>query len=338
VDVKLTVQCEVDGAPRSYDLEFQQDLITIGRHSRNDVQIPDMQVSAEHARIMIEEDDAYLIDLGSGLGTLLDGEEVDSHKRIRLRDEAELTIGGYLVVVGKPRDKLDDTSTEKTAMVAMKMVKEVLGSLTGGDEEIPFLEIVTDEGAGAKLDIAEDGREYRIGREKACDLILKHWSISRKHAMVRKSMGTVTLMDVGSKNGVLLNGNRLDAHESRKLTEGDLISIGNTDLKFRDPSSSLLDSMDDSPTPITDLKDLGLDLETKSGPVSPPKETEPRRAETPKTRKAPTTTSAADDTPPPRRRKSAQDSSFADYLPLIVGAVLIIGAIVAAIWLLFLKK
>jgi pSer/pThr/pTyr-binding forkhead associated (FHA) protein len=333
VDVKLTVHCEVDGAQRSYDLEFQQDLITIGRHSRNDVQIPDMQVSAEHARILIEEEDAYLIDLGSGLGTLLDGETVLPSKKIKLRDGAELSIGEYIVEVAKPRDKLDDTSTEKTAMVAMKMVKEVLGSLTGGDEEVPSLSIVTDEGKGAKLDIAEDGREYRLGREKSCDMILKHWSISRKHAVVRRSMGTITLMDVGSKNGVLLNGNRLDAHESRKLTDGDVISIGNTDLKVTDPSSSLLDSMDDTPTPITDLKDLGLDLESRSGPVPTQKDPSPPRS-------GPTRSPTTGDTSgtPPRPRKSAQDSTIADYLPLIVGGVLIIGAIIAAIWLLFLKK
>ena len=44
--------------------------------------------------------------------------------------------------------KLDDTATEKTAMVAMKMVKEVLGTLTGGDDDPPYLEVVNDDDEG----------------------------------------------------------------------------------------------------------------------------------------------------------------------------------------------
>ena len=99
----------------------------------------------------------------------------------------------------------------------MKMVKEVLGTLTGGDDDPPYLEVVNDDDEGARLDLAEDDTEYRIGREKVCDLILSHWSISRKHAMVRRKGSDVTLMDLGSKNGVLLNDDRLEKNESRRL-------------------------------------------------------------------------------------------------------------------------
>jgi pSer/pThr/pTyr-binding forkhead associated (FHA) protein len=335
VDLKVTVHCDVDGKPRAYDLEFKQDLITIGRHSQNDVQIPDMQVSAEHARVIIEDDQPYLIDLGSSIGTLVDGEKVLPHKKHAVPDGAELGIGEYTVVVAKPRLKLDDTSTEKTAMVAMKMVKEVLGSLTGGDEDPPFLEVTNDDDEGARLDLAEDETEYRIGREKDCDLILKHWSISRKHAMVRRKGSDVTLMDLGSKNGVLLNGDRLEKNESRRLTDGDTFSVGHTEIKFSNPGASLLDSMDDSPTPITDLKDLGLDLEAaKSAPPEP----SPKPEKSPPPRKpAAKAPPPSSDAPPPRRPRK-QESTIGDYLPLILGGILLVGAVVAALFLFVLKE
>lgn len=330
MDLKVTVHCDVDGKPRAYDLAFQQDLITIGRHSQNDIQIPDMQVSAEHARVIIEGEQPYLIDLGSAIGTFIDGEKVLPHKKNPLPDGAELTIGEYTVVIARPNLKLDDTSTEKTAMVAMKMVKEVLGTLTGGDEDPPYLEVTNDDDEGARLDLVDDETEYRIGREKSCDLILNHWSISRNHAMVRRKGNEVTLMDLGSKNGVLLNADRLDKNESRRLADGDTIAVGHTELSFKNPSASLLDSMDDSPTPITDLKDLGLNLDAAKS--TPPTPTPAKKAPPP-----PSTPAAPPSEPPAPRRPRQQESSIGDYLPLILGGALLVGAVIAAVFLFVLK-
>ena len=59
----------MDGETRSYDLEFKQDIVTIGRHSGNDVQIPDMHVSSQHARILEEDGTPVLFDLASRAGT-----------------------------------------------------------------------------------------------------------------------------------------------------------------------------------------------------------------------------------------------------------------------------
>ncbi|MEN8149974.1 MAG: FHA domain-containing protein [Planctomycetota bacterium] len=353
MDLKVTVHCDVDGKPRAYDLEFKQDLVTIGRHSQNDVQIPDMQVSAEHARIVDEDGAPCLIDLGSPLGTLMNGERVAPNRKLPIPDGAELTIGEYHVVVAKPRLKLDDTSTEKTAMVAMKMVKEVLGTLTGDDEPPPYLEVLNDDDEGARLDLTDDDAEYRIGREQDCDLILSHWSISRKHAMVRRKGNDATLLDLGSKNGVLKNAERLDKRASKPLKDGDIIAVGHTEIRYRNPSENLLDNLDDSPTPINDLKDLGLDLGvTKTGPVAPPaKKTPPpppKKAPPPPKKKAPPksppprqpaarTPPPAAGTPPARRPKK-QEASLADYLPLILGGVLLLGALVAAVFLFVLNE
>lgn len=53
--------------------------------------------------------------------------------------------------------------------------------------------------------------------------------MSRKHCAIRKKgMTGFTLKDLGSKNGVILNGTKLDADEEVYLTDGDTIRIGDT--------------------------------------------------------------------------------------------------------------
>jgi pSer/pThr/pTyr-binding forkhead associated (FHA) protein len=128
VDLKITMNCEIEGQEKTWDLEFTQDLITIGRHSRNDIQIPDMQVSADHARIIVEDDVPYLVDLGSGAGTHHNGAEVGPGSRTKLHDGDSVRIANYSLVIGRPAQALDESTSERTSMVAMNMVKEVLGS------------------------------------------------------------------------------------------------------------------------------------------------------------------------------------------------------------------
>jgi pSer/pThr/pTyr-binding forkhead associated (FHA) protein len=334
VDLRIEIKSEIEGQDKTWDLEFTQDLITIGRHSRNDVQIPDMQVSADHARIVVEGDSAYLVDLGSGTGTLVDGVEVGPSSKTLLNHSSEVRIAGYVLHIGRAEHQLDETTSERTAMVAMNMVREVLGSFAETPEP-PYFEVINDEEEGNRLVIEEENREYRAGRDSAGDLVIRHWSISRKHLMIRRVGTSTTVSDMGSKNGCLLNGDRLEG--SKQVKDGDVVSVGHTELKYHDPASSLLDSLDGTPTPISDLKDLGLDLDSLREERKPAEKTPPPAARSPEAPPAAASTSSKEPTGPvsaPMQRKT-EESSFMDYLPLVAGIGLLLGAIAAAYFLFF---
>lgn len=339
MDLKLTIYCEVEGRTKPFDLDFKKELITIGRHSRNDVQIPDMKVSTEHARILVEEGQPFLLDLGSAEGTRIDGTQVGPGVKTPLPMGSTIELATYRVVVSRPEQVLDESTSERTAMVAMDMVRDVLGSFAQ-TRESPFLEVLNDEEAGNRVEMDAE-REYTIGRESSCDLVLRHWSISRKHAMVRRVGNDFTIMDLKSKNGVLLNGNLLS--EGKHVKDGDTISVGHTELRFRDPAGNLLDSMDGLPTPITDLKDLGLDLSGGGLKDSPPRSTPPAPPVSTPPAREPSRPAARSEAPagrpadtPPARRPLEPESSFTDNLPIIFGVVLLLGAVAAALFLFVL--
>ncbi|HVS68790.1 MAG TPA: DUF3662 and FHA domain-containing protein [Mycobacteriales bacterium] len=69
-----------------------------------------------------------------------------------------------------------------------------------------------------------------IGRSSDCDLRLDDPGASRKHAEIRYSDGRVGVVDLGSTNGISVNGKPTERVE---LKDGDRIDIGHTTLIFR---------------------------------------------------------------------------------------------------------
>jgi hypothetical protein len=68
-----------------------------------------------------------------------------------------------------------------------------------------------------------------IGRSRECDVQLADTNVSRRHAELRQDGATYWLVDLGSTNGTDLNGRRI---EREKLSDGDTITIGSTELIF----------------------------------------------------------------------------------------------------------
>ena len=71
-----------------------------------------------------------------------------------------------------------------------------------------------------------------IGRDPAADISTPDQSISRRHAEIRKNGKEVTLVDLGSSNGTVVNDVKLQSGESILLAKEDMIKLGNTIFKF----------------------------------------------------------------------------------------------------------
>ena len=75
-----------------------------------------------------------------------------------------------------------------------------------------------------------EGPEIIIGRAMSAQVRLNDDGISRRHCRILQIGGTVTLEDLGSANGTLVNGEMVQQHP---LKEGDKIRLGSTTmLKF----------------------------------------------------------------------------------------------------------
>jgi Protein of unknown function (DUF3662)/FHA domain len=68
-----------------------------------------------------------------------------------------------------------------------------------------------------------------IGRSRECDLTLSDPNVSRRHAEIRREEGGHWIVDLGSTNGVEVNGKRVPR---ARLEDDDLVVLGTTELRF----------------------------------------------------------------------------------------------------------
>lgn len=76
-----------------------------------------------------------------------------------------------------------------------------------------------------------------IGRRSDNDLPINNVQVSRRHALVMNLNDDWWVNDLGSRNGVMINGIRLN--NARKLRDGDEIRIANQRILFRNTDQSL---------------------------------------------------------------------------------------------------
>jgi hypothetical protein len=75
-----------------------------------------------------------------------------------------------------------------------------------------------------------DGPRATIGRSKDADCVLRDPNVSRHHAELRRSpQGEWTIADLGSTNGIKVNGRRVG---STRLRSGDSVTLGTTTFSF----------------------------------------------------------------------------------------------------------
>ncbi len=78
--------------------------------------------------------------------------------------------------------------------------------------------------------ITLSGHTLTVGRSTECDVVIGDTNVSRRHAEIRPTIDGFTLVDLGSTNGSLVNGERIT---QRELREGDELAFGNTRLVFQ---------------------------------------------------------------------------------------------------------
>src|SRR5256885_8861542 len=86
--------------------------------------------------------------------------------------------------------------------------------------------IEDEEGQRQVVPVLRD--EITIGRQDGNTIRLPERNVSRRHARLVREDGFFVIEDLGSYNGVRINGDRIDA--PRRVREGDLIEIGDYDL------------------------------------------------------------------------------------------------------------
>lgn len=214
-----------DGNGQVRDFALTKERVSIGRHPDNDIALNDKAVSGRHAVVISILKDAFLEDLNSTNGTLVNGRSVTKHPlshgdeiaigRNKLRYETE--DGGddfEKTMVLKPAQF--DVAFESQVQAATastpppSTVKPLLGKLR----------VVSGQNAGKELELS-----------KALTTIGKPGV--QVAAITRRADGYY-IVHVGGETGTkraLVNGTEISTH-ARKLNPGDTIELLGTQMSF----------------------------------------------------------------------------------------------------------
>jgi hypothetical protein len=81
------------------------------------------------------------------------------------------------------------------------------------------------------LQLADDERHVTLGRRRSCARVYDDESISRHHALITRTAGSLVVHDLDSTNGTWLNGRRISGNA--QLRDGDELRLGRLRLEFR---------------------------------------------------------------------------------------------------------
>lgn len=188
----------LDGQNKIFPL--QQSQVKIGRNAENDLVIPQSSISGAHALLYWAQGRYWVKDLGSRNGTYVAGIRVTESP---LRSGDEIKIGKHPILFTNSQDQ------------QRKFYLVMLGGERGGEEFIL------------------DRPQVQIGRTDTCHICLPDKSVSKIHAMLELEQEKYIIKDLGSTNGVLVNGKLVP---SIALNNGDQIKLGEYTLIFRDAS------------------------------------------------------------------------------------------------------
>src|SRR5262249_48880189 len=117
---------------------------------------------------------------------------------------------------------------------------------------LPRLQMLRGEALCRSFELGRDSTT--LGRDPACDIVLRRKSVSREHARIVRRRGAFFLEDLGSAGGTQINGQPWSGPV--RLGDGDLIQIGDCLFRFSGSLVELRDE-DESRSAILGVLDAG---------------------------------------------------------------------------------
>jgi hypothetical protein len=235
--IKLIVESlEPEGARD--DLVCEQSLITFGKSNNCTVQLNNNQASTRHFLVRFTEGQYIIMDEGSALGTMLDGEFLEPLISHPLHEQHQIDVPGYTISLfndgNAPR-------LERTTVVARKMIGRILGEAHDG-QHLPRIE---DLQGRFSFFFDDDRSTFILGSGNHCDFVLpSEDEVAKEHVSFIRDILGVRIVPI---NGAKALVSEEDLSEQKLMKHGELISLGNIKLIFKEHADDSLPLMKEVP-------------------------------------------------------------------------------------------
>ena len=256
--------------------------VVVGSGKDADLVVNDPLISPSHCEIRCENDGAYLQDCGSLSGTFRNSSRVTTEVPLRDGDRIKLgsmTLRVQLALDPKTAESCWPNAPTRADAVAADSMDVHAPSKSSARQRTPFIGqagvrkgqskidvTVPIEAAVAKggsqrpqLNLAMHRDRSILGRDTACELLVNHPTVSRRHVEITRREDLIQVRDLRSANGTFVNGQRVLGRA--RLRPSDRLKVGAIELVFdgkRFTSEALLSGADvDAAGTRIDLMEVG---------------------------------------------------------------------------------
>lgn len=256
---------------------------TIGRQG-TDILVMEGTVSRNHARVTVENGQVVVEDLGSSNGTKVGDRRIGPNQPTPATHGMPLKFGNWRVLLEMSGGENAAVAANRTVMVnsadrtvmAPPVEDRTLVASAPTAPEMPSLapesapsELSTAAGEAAPqvpaapaialLKVTQGGGEdvpitdgtITIGRKPDNGIVISDSYISGRHAELTTDNTGTYITDIGSTNGTVVNGQKLEPHERQLLLDGDEIQLGQNTYVF-----TLLEASDEETEAAADMPSL----------------------------------------------------------------------------------
>ncbi len=236
---RLAIRCP---GMAEYVEKFSGDRVMVGRGQENDVAVADGKLSRTHCRLEQFGDGYRIVDLGSANGTRVNGEKITDPRQLLTGDLISIGNSRMLYIADTPADRDDDDIA-----FGQTVISGTDGETAEAGRAAPRFCLQYLKGDRRRL-LRLTREPLTIGRHKSCGLIFSDSSVSICHARIEFRDGVYVIHDLGSTNGIRVNGQKA---ATAVLRPGARIRIGKITLGFKELVKRPPRNEDDSRTPAT---------------------------------------------------------------------------------------
>ena len=221
---------------------LMRDEISIGRKEGNTIRLTERNISRTHAQLRRANGSFVLRDLGSYNGVLVNGRRVESELALNAGDQIKL--GDYLMAVESDQPVVSDAPAPSAASAPAEEASQPGLAASAAPAAKGSLVMLAGPTPGDEFVLPATGAAV-IGRGAGLDVTIEHRSVSREHAELRIQADGTRVADLGSANGLRVNGRE---STDQPLVDGDVIELGQVALRYVAPGASyVFDPADAAP-------------------------------------------------------------------------------------------
>ncbi|WP_413289939.1 FHA domain-containing protein [Bdellovibrio sp. HCB337] len=195
-------------------------------------------ISREHFKVSFADDKWQLEVLSKYNDVLVNGEKI---QQVTLEGQSLFYLGPYEFEYSETSSDLVPVSSAALTKTPEPLFSQAFPessagpvdkTFIGASQSIPFIKVVDGNGDVKELFKLEGGDTWVAGRDSSCDIAIRDQRVSRRQFEVRRQGPQFLIIDLGSVNGTLLNGNPVSSTDPILIKSGDAISVLDNHLYF----------------------------------------------------------------------------------------------------------